>query len=63
MRQKRRQADLFYRIVQRFRGGLVIKALRLLYHLTLGLRAIKEKKTASASALAFPKSAALTPLI
>jgi len=30
--------------VQRFRGGLVFKAHRLLYHSTLGLRAIKKKK-------------------
>jgi len=30
--------------VQRFRGGLVFKALRLLYHSTLGLRVIKKKK-------------------
>ena len=33
-----------YRIVQRFRGGLVFKAHRLLYHSTLGLRVIKKKK-------------------
>jgi len=33
-----------YRNVQRFRGGLVFKALRLLYHSTLGLRVIKKKK-------------------
>ena len=31
--------------VQRFRGGLVFKAHRLLYHSTLGLRVIKKKKT------------------
>ena len=30
--------------VQRFRGGLVVKAHRLVYHSTLGLRAIKKKK-------------------
>jgi len=30
--------------VQRFRDGLVFKAHRLLYHSTLGLRVIKEKK-------------------
>ena len=30
--------------VQRFRGGLVFKAHRLLYHLTLGLREIKKKR-------------------
>jgi len=28
----------------RFRGGLVLKAHRLLYHSTLGLRVIKKKK-------------------
>ena len=30
--------------VQRFRGGLVFKAHRLLYHSTLGLRVIKKKR-------------------
>ena len=30
--------------VQRFRGGLVVKAHRLVYHSTLGLRVIKKKK-------------------
>jgi len=30
--------------VQRFRGGLVFKAHRLLYHSTLGLRVTKKKK-------------------
>jgi len=30
--------------VERFRGGLVFKAHRLLYHSNLGLRVIKEKK-------------------
>jgi len=35
--------QLLYRNVQRFRGGLVFKAHRLLYHLTLGLRVIKKK--------------------
>jgi len=34
----------YHRNVQRFRGGLVFKAHRLLYHSTLGLRAIKKKK-------------------
>jgi len=29
----------------RFRGGLVVKAHRLLYHLTLGLRVIKRKRS------------------
>ena len=30
--------------VQRFRGGLIFKAHRLVYHSTLGLRVIKKKK-------------------
>ena len=30
--------------MKRFRGGLVFKAHRLLYHSTLGLRVIKKKK-------------------
>ena len=30
--------------MKRFRGGLVFKAHRLVYHLTLGLRVIKKKK-------------------
>ena len=30
--------------VQRFRGGLVFKAHRLVYHSTLGVRVIKKKK-------------------
>jgi len=30
--------------VKRFRGGLVFKAHRLLYHSTLGFRVIKKKK-------------------
>jgi len=34
----------FIRNVQRFRGGLVFKSHRLVYHSTLGLRAIKKKK-------------------
>jgi len=34
-----------HRNVQRFRGGLVFKAHRLLYHSTLGLRVMKKKKT------------------
>ena len=33
-----------HRIVQRFRGGLVAKAHRLVYHSTLGLRVIIKKK-------------------
>jgi len=32
--------------VQRFRGGLVFEAHRLLYHSTLGWRVIKQKKKA-----------------
>ena len=39
-----RQHQLPHRNVQRFRGGLVFKAHRLLYHSTLGLRVIKKKK-------------------
>ena len=33
-----------YRNVQRFRGGLVFKAHKLLYHSTLGLRVMKKNK-------------------
>ena len=33
-----------HRNVQRFRGGLVLKAHRLLHHSTLGVRVIKKKK-------------------
>jgi len=36
--------QLLYRTVQRFRGGLVFKAHRRVYHSTLGLRVIKKKK-------------------
>ena len=35
------------RNVNRFRGGLVFKAHRLVYHSTLGLRVIKKKKKSS----------------
>jgi len=35
--------QLLYRNVQWFRGGLVFKAVRLLYHSTLGLGVIKKK--------------------
>ena len=35
---------LLHRNVQRFRGGLVFKAHRLVYHSTLGLRVIKKIK-------------------
>ena len=38
------EEQLVYRNVQRFRGGLVCKARRLVYHSTLGLRVIKKKK-------------------
>ena len=38
-------AELLFRNVQRFLGGLVCKARRLVYHLTLGLREIKKKQT------------------
>jgi len=34
----------YARNVKRFRGGLVVKAHRLLYHSNLGLRVIKKKK-------------------
>jgi len=36
--------ELLYRHLQRFRGGLVFKAHRRVYHSTLGLRVIKKKK-------------------
>ena len=39
-----RVQGLLYINVQRFRGGLVFKAHRLLYHSTLGLRVTKKKK-------------------
>ena len=35
---------LLHRNVKRFRGGLVFKAHRLLYHSTLGVRVIKKKE-------------------
>ena len=38
------QGQLLYRNVQRFRGGLALKAHRLLYHSALGLRVIQKKK-------------------
>jgi len=37
-------------IVKRFRGGLVFKAHRLLYHPTLGLREIKKRRRFSGAA-------------
>jgi len=42
--------QLLHRNVQRFRGGLVCKALRLVYHSTLGSRVIKKKKTGPGTA-------------
>jgi len=36
--------QLLYRNVQRFRGGLVFKAHRLVYHSTLGLRVTKRER-------------------
>jgi len=41
-----RAEQLLYRNVQRFRGGLVSKAHRILSHSALGLRVIKKKKIA-----------------
>jgi hypothetical protein len=41
-----REYDLRISTSQRFRGGLVFKAHRLLYHRTLGSRVIKKKKNA-----------------
>jgi len=45
-KKKKKGSDLqlLHRNEQRFRGGLVFKAHRLLYHSTLGLREIKKKK-------------------
>ena len=39
-----RTLQLLYRNVERFRGGLVVKARRLLYHSALGLRVIKRRE-------------------
>ena len=36
--------QLLHKKVQRFRGGLVFKAHRLLHHSTLGLKVMKKKK-------------------
>ena len=36
--------QIFHRNVQRFRGGLVFKAHKMLYHSTLGLRVMTKKK-------------------
>ena len=41
------KAKVLYRNVKRFRGGLVFKAHRLVYHSTLGLRVIKKEKKQS----------------
>ena len=38
------EVPLYSRNVQRFQGGLVFKAHRLLYHATLGFRVIKKRK-------------------
>jgi len=48
--------QLLSRDVKRFRGGLVFKADRLLYHSTLGLRVIKKKKKRSTSMAGGPSS-------
>ena len=42
------QEQLLRRIVKRFRGGLVFKAQRILYHSTLGSRVTKKKKKSPA---------------
>jgi len=42
---------LLHRNVQRFRGGLLFKAHRLLYHSTLGFRVMKKKKGLPAARL------------
>jgi len=42
-----KRVPILYINVQQFRGGIVFKAHRLLYHSTLGLRVIKKKKTAN----------------
>ena len=44
-----RMISLLHRNVQRFRGGLVFKAHRRLYHSLLGLRVIKKKDLATNS--------------
>ena len=58
-------AHLLRRNVKRFRGGLVFKAHRLLYHSTLGLRVIKTKIAHGSDVLA-PRTHTLckvTPVI
>ena len=47
--------------MQRFRGGLVFKAHRRVYHSTLGLRVIKKKKKKADLVLAPSKPATETP--
>jgi len=42
-----REEVTVHRNVKRFRGGLVFKAHRLMYHSTLGSRVIKKKKMLS----------------
>ena len=44
MQQVQKTKQPLYRNVQRFRGGLVFKAHRCVYHITLGLRVMKKKK-------------------
>ena len=57
--------QLLRRNVKRFRGGLVYKAHRLLYHPTLGLRGIKKRRrrevSPSLDSPLFPKQACLGP--
>jgi len=48
-RQTTRSSRFRVSNVQRFRGGLVFKAHRLVYHSTLGLRVIKKKKACQGS--------------
>ena len=50
---------ILYRNVQRFRGGLVFKACRFVYHSTLSLRVIK-KKNRDLNSISFWKS---TPMM
>ena len=47
------EGDGLRRNVNRFRGGLVCKARRLVYHSTLGLRVIKKKKVTGDVGLTF----------
>ena len=49
--------------MQRFRGGLVFKALRLLYLSTLGLRVIQRKKKWGSETLAFHASPSPNPIV